>query len=175
MVPFLPALLILIGLALPAFADSDDEVSHAVQMGDLEAVETILDENPNRIRKRDAHGFLMIHLLDYTNFDPMLSLLMQRGANINATTPEGYTLLHVLIDPEFLPAALKAGANLEAQDVSGRTPLLVWLTEDEGEDMVEALLKAGANPNAQDVSGRSALDYARDRETVKLLMKYGAK
>jgi ankyrin repeat protein len=174
MVPFLPALLLLIGLALPALAQSDDDIAHAVQMGDLDAVEQILTYDPERIRKRDAHGFLMIHLLDYTNFDPMLALLMRHGANINATTPEGYTLLHVLIDPEFLPAALNAGANLEAQDVSGRTPLLLWMMEDEGEDMIAALLKAGANPNARDVSGRTPLDYAQDARTSALLRRYGA-
>lgn len=174
---FLSALLCLFTLALPALAATEgeaDSLFSQIQMGDVEAVEDTLTQDAKRARLRDRFGFEPIHVLDYTNFEEMLGLLIAHGADINATNDAGHTLLHILIDPEFIAPVLAAGADIEARDAEGRTPLLLWLTEAESADMIEALLDAGANPNARDAQGRSALDYAQDPELARLLQAHGA-
>lgn len=94
---------------------------------------------------------------------------------------------------------IKAGANIEAQDYSGATPLFlaancfhpgsVMSTNEDGDhlflnakddhlDCVNALIKAGANVNAQDKHGYTALSrYVSselDIRTAKALLEAGA-
>ncbi len=52
-------------------------------------------------------------------------------------------------DANLVKAAVAAGADLETRDASGRTPLLVAVTEDRVE-IAEILVKAGADPDALD-------------------------
>jgi ankyrin repeat protein len=132
-----------------------------VETGSVSAVEASLIENPALATGTDTFGFQPIHVLDYRDFEEKLDLLIQYGADINAQNAEGVGLLHILIDTEFLPTVLVAGADSELKDRSGRTPVMTHLTEPEGLEMVAALLQAGASPNATDNNGQSVLDYAR--------------
>ncbi|MEM8801005.1 MAG: hypothetical protein AAGF55_00550 [Pseudomonadota bacterium] len=126
---------------------TDDEISafHSiVQTGGAASVEKALKANPALATAADKFGFQAIHLLDYTGFHDILSLLLNHGVDINAANDDGHTLLHVLIDPEFLPAVLEAGGGLTAKDNHGRTPLMLARTEHNNQDMIDALIEAGA-------------------------------
>lgn len=147
-----------------------------VQTGGATSVKNALSKNPALATATDSLGFQPIHMLDYTDFDKILGLLIGNGADINAQNDEGIGLIHILIDEQFLPAVLSAGADLELKDKSGRTPVMVWLTEPDGLLMVAALLQAGADPNAKDSRGQSVMDYARlwnDPEVEKLIVEFG--
>lgn len=138
-----------------------DEFFASVATGGVSAVVTALSENPMLATATDKYGFQAVHVLGYIDFEKNLATLLERGADINSQNDEGIGLLHILIDTEFLPPVLLAGANLELKDELGRTPVMVHLTEPEGLSMVAALLQAGADPNATDSRGQSVLDYAR--------------
>lgn len=142
-------------------ATADVEAFFAlVQTGGASAVEAALRQNPALAIATDRFGFQAIHVLDYADFDAVLALLIAHGADINAQNNDGMSLLHILIDMEFLPHVLRAGADLELKDTLGRTPIMVHLTEPEGLEMVIMLLQAGADPHATDESGQSVHDYA---------------
>ena len=62
-------------------------------------------------------------------------------------------------DTEAVRALLKRGANLEAQDKDGKTPLL-WAAERGHTEIVRLLLAQGANREARDREGLTAYDLA---------------
>ncbi|WP_309709295.1 ankyrin repeat domain-containing protein [Armatimonas sp.] len=57
-----------------------------------------------------------------------------------------------------IQALLSAGANPNATDNQGRTPLM-WAAKSGLPDFVEALLKKGADPKRKDKDGKTARDY----------------
>lgn len=70
----------------------------------------------------------------------------------------GSTLLHTAVfenDLSFVTLLLQKGANINAQDKEGRTPLAI-ASYFGFETMVEHLLKKGANPLIRDEEGKTA-------------------
>ncbi len=68
---------------------------------------------------------------------------------------------------------LDYGANVEARDHWGRTPLMYAVANRVFEG-VQLLLTNGANVNAKDNEGRTALFYAYSSEIIELLYAYGS-
>ena len=67
---------------------------------------------------------------------------------------------------EVIETHLKAGADIEARNKSGGTPLLWAARFNSNPEVIEALLKAGANAKAKDEEGKTALDYAKKNEKI---------
>jgi hypothetical protein len=106
--------------------------------------------------------------------------LLRAGADVHAVNDTGLTPLHLVQDRRVLAVLVRHGAQLEARDQQGQTPLISHAVEqlDTGcVPVMEALLDAGADVNARDHAGKSALDYARirqEREKIALLVARGA-
>ncbi len=62
---------------------------------------------------------------------------------------------------ENVSLLVKAGAELEARNEKGKTPLMYAAGEDML-DIAEILLKAGADPEAKGPGGRNSFDYAEE-------------
>ena len=59
---------------------------------------------------------------------PTVKLLLDRGANVNAATKDGYTALHAASSfgrPEIIELLLSRGADRSALDKRKRTPLTI--------------------------------------------------
>ncbi|MDE2677979.1 MAG: ankyrin repeat domain-containing protein [Gemmatimonadota bacterium] len=95
------------------------------------------------VNARDSAGYAPLHWAAATNHPPLLTTLLEAGANVNAQSNIGATPLHV--------AAIVGAANTESTDVV--TPLL---------------LAAGTDPIARDAKGRTPLDYAQVIESAVL-------
>lgn len=101
-----------------------------------------------------------------TATDPgIISLLTAAGANPNGRLAgdaldgrSGYSPLHTAAHwnpiPGIVDALVVVGADLDARDDEGRTPLHAAWSNDRA--IVEALLRAGADPLARDELGRAA-------------------
>ena len=105
--------------------------------------------------------------------------LLQQGANVNATQPDGATALHWASYRDDLDSAdllIRAGANVNAANDLGATPL--WTASLNGSSaMVQRLLKAGANPNRALLAGETPLMVAARSgytEVVGQLLAKGA-
>lgn len=106
----------------------------------------------------------------------MLQQLIEAGASVNARNPDEETLLHLAISENYPEAAeqlLEHGAELEARDKKGRTPLLSGMTSPICElETIRRLLDRGADINAQDSGACTPLHYAvgRGSEDFALLL-----
>jgi ankyrin repeat protein len=85
----------------------------------------------------------------------------------------------LLGDFDKLETLVKQGADINSQDESGRTALIVAIEEDwAGTSWIEFLIENGAEVNILDCDGDSALDIARYRgrtDIVELLIANEAK
>lgn len=67
--------------------------------------------------------------------------------------------------------AIEAGANVNAQDEFGQTPLMYAAGSSTNPDIITALIKAGAKVNMQTAAGWTALMYAaRDNKNLDILV-----
>ncbi len=62
---------------------------------------------------------------------------------------------------------LQAGANINARDEDGLTPLHGAAILSKNPAVVDALLKAGANVNARDRAGKMPFDYVKEKSALK--------
>jgi ankyrin repeat protein len=81
--------------------------------------------------------------------------------DVNAADKNNQTALHYAVigtvdEPELVTALLKRGANPEARDRWGQTPLILAAHQNLTRS-VQALLDQGANVNAENEDGYTAL------------------
>jgi ankyrin repeat protein len=172
-----------IGITFGSAAASDagpvKEFHSAVHVGDLPTVRSMLAVDPALATSVDEYGFLPIHLLDMYFDAAILDLLLAAGADINARSNDGITLLHIVTDADAVSLLVQRGADIEAKDAEGGTPLVEQANNQaNGPDVVAALLANGANPNAKGTDGETALSFARatgDQAFIEVLIAGGAR
>ena len=119
--------------------------------------------------------------------EAIAKVLLDSGAiKVNATDGDGKTALHWACDNLYLETIrllLNRGANLEAKDGDGSTPLMIIAVqsespdEDEKEIIVKFLLDSGAEANVAENDGNTALHWAcyhKHLGMVQLLLHHGA-
>ena len=109
-------------------------------------------------------------------------LLLEAGANPRVKTAHSMTALHVqawlIPEPQHLgciEALVAAGADINAQDASGRTSL-DFAIEEGNEAIAKYLIEHGADLTIYDIRGNNALCWAvrcNRHSTVKLLLCNG--
>jgi cytohesin len=140
----------------------------AIEADDLVKVKELVTKKPNAVNARDKNGWTPLHEIT-------LAVNLTISLNNNATGTVQDKNANGLSDiGEFL---LSHGANINAKDDSGNTPLMiaaewgkVWI--------VKALIERGANVNLTDSYGGTALTgaaFGRSMDIVKMLCAAGAK
>ena len=106
--------------------------------------------------------------------EAIASLLLEHGAEVEAINNAGETALHEATFGDHLTVievlVVQGHANVDAQDSSGHTPLM--MAADLGRDWaVRLLVQKGADVKLKDELGRTALDLAMRRRN-KAVVQY---
>jgi hypothetical protein len=98
-------------------------------------------------------------------FGELLQILIARGAPIDKPNIMGYTTLHELAQnaprPDLVRLLLKNGANINAQDRSGTTPIMQAFQGDPEADLpvIEAFMEYGPNLDIKNTYGDDGRIY----------------
>jgi cytohesin len=163
-----------------AVADGGTALHRAITNGEIGSVKTLLDGNAD-VNAVDSGGRTPLHDAALGNWRnnviEIVNLLLEAGAQVNVIEiKSGNTPLHtaVLYDKlNIVEALLRAGADVNARDKWGSTPLHFAASP----GTATALLKAKAKVNAVDSVGRIPLHDAAHRgsdQVVRTLLGAGA-
>ena len=95
-----------------------------------------------------------------------IAALIESGADVNCSAPKtGYTPLMWAKSADSTRTLINAGADVNARDHRGHTPLMWVISKynvpDRANQIARELIDAGADVNAKDDDGMSPLDWAR--------------
>ncbi|MGK7396491.1 MAG: ankyrin repeat domain-containing protein [Candidatus Cyclobacteriaceae bacterium M3_2C_046] len=167
---------------------------HAILGGSYEAAELLLQAGAD-VNTPAQDGWTPFHMASATfvgndhknnthseksKYD-LFKLILAAQPDLNATTRDGWTPLHAAVSNSHTAYSQKeeevtqriqdlidAGADLEAKDTRGRTPLhwAAWQGYQQmmtvKDDVIKLLLEAGAELDVRDSKGRTPLHYAAD-------------
>ena len=145
-----------------------------ISAGDAEVVKLMLDHGAQANRTIRMSPLLSAVLANRVD---IARLLLEHGGDVRARTtvadrdwapgmPIGVTLLHHAAIKsrrhriQMLDLLLTYGADINAQDSAGRTPMM-WASIEAGPEVVPWLLGHGANASLRDNNGQTALYYVK--------------
>ena len=129
------------------------------------------------IHEKDGEGRTLLMYAALYERNVVVQYLISAGIDICAKDKNQYTALHFAVQANSLEIAetlLKAGAEVNAVDMYGNSPLM--RCNNVSLSMVELLLKHGANPYQRNEYGVSAVDvFASDYAITNLFDVYSGK
>lgn len=134
------------------------DLMRAAAKADVEAIKRILATGAD-VDATDSSGWTALMYAAANEHSEPVELLLTSGANPNHKSLNGDTpIMASAIARSFSEPLFHAGADLNAQNVTGMTALMILAAEGET-DEVKAALEAGARATLRDSRGRTALDY----------------
>jgi len=136
--------------------------------GDLPTVRRILQQSVN-VNAGNEHGDTALHFAVLKGHIAIVQAILQvDGVNVDSRTLKGHTPLHwawayrasIGDRLPIIQALLEAGADPNAADFAGNTPLYCYIINGCPISAVEALLARGANPAARNNNHNTALHFA---------------
>ncbi len=141
------------------------------------AVVRLLIEKGADVNLKSASGVTpLMRAASHYRGGPAVELLLSAGADVAIRSDLGSTALHDARSPSTVRSLVAHGAEVDAKDGLGATPLMGAAYYGQVE-RVQALLEAGASLTETDNRGRTALHHAAtygDVKAVEFLIKKGA-
>lgn len=142
----------------------------------LEVIGSLIDSGSNVNARCVLEGVemttLMAALLRHDPNPETIQLLIDGGAEVNAVNKKGFSVLLFAVtmdsSPEVINILINAGARVN--DVFGKngiTALMLAAKNSEDPGILNALLDAGADIKMKNKKGKTALDFARENESLK--------
>lgn len=152
---------------------------YAASKGSIEAL-SLLVKAGAMVDVQDFNEMYPLSLAIYGNHVEAVKFLVKSGAKINKPAFKKLTALHMALEENLNPQIslhlIQAGANVNAEDEDGNTPLH-YAVEIKRIEIVKAMIKAGADVEAENGQRNTALMLAVARDDlpmIQLLMVSGA-
>lgn len=142
------------------------DVFEASGFGDVDRLTQLLSDEPSLVNSYSGDGFTALHFAAFFGRPQAASLLIDRGAEVDALG-RGWmtgTALHSSVSrlqSDVVGILLEAGANPNVRQSAGWTPLHAAAMNGDLTS-VELLLASGADPSATNDEGRSVIDLANE-------------
>lgn len=143
----------------------DEQALEIAASGTVLRMRQLLDEGASPSARDEETHWTLLHTACYFNNAKLCSLLIKRGALVDAKACDGATPLLVassLASVEIAQFLLDAGAKVNAMDAKGYTPLMLAADRPD-QDMSDLLMRYEANPTLRSKDNMTAMDIARDR------------
>ncbi len=128
----------------------------------LEALNNGADPNASRI-----DGATALQLACYKRQGPIARLLVEKGANVRVANIHGTTPLHMTKDPATAVALIHAGAEIDAKDFQGNTPLMLACIK-RATEVARVLLENQANVNIENDRRKSPSLFLEESDHSEL-------
>lgn len=127
--------------------------------------EKIMAKDGGYVQKKAKEANLKKNIARQMNIaSKILKLLIDSGADVNQETPFGTPLMNASTNPwniELIRILLKADAQVDIQDRSGRTALFYGETFG-GSKISSILLSAGADVDIKDANGKTYMEVTKE-------------
>jgi hypothetical protein len=139
--------------------------------GTLQELETAINNGAD-IQAETFEGYTpLIVTINSSNLDKV-RLMLKNGANPNDRSHSGVSALMNACDSknpvEMVSLLLDNGADINAQDPSGKETVLMYAVEyAPSQELISLLLDRGADPNLTNSDNKTALDIAAGNESLK--------
>lgn len=141
----------------------------AVSSGNPDVVKELLRYHPNMDAKGREGRTALFAAGEHRNTDQdneraeIVRLLTAAGANVNARDKGGNTPLHSAFSPEVAAELLKLGANVNAQNHKGETP--VFTTQND--QNIPLFVQHGADLSIRNLAGDTPMEAAKKRSSSR--------
>ena len=126
---------------------------------------------------QDSEGKTALHHACFRGHRAVVNSVIAAGADVTIRTSLGVSALHHVQGMFSAAMLIDHGAEVNARDNSGQTPLLMH-SADENTELVQLLLLCGADPTIPDDFGGTAILYAvrlnEDPAVTRMLLRHGA-
>lgn len=157
---------------IPSEADVEN-FAETLRNADAHGVRACLQRNASLAVATLPDGW-PVFLEQYMFPDPaIIDFMIASGADPDARSPEGETLLHLTGDPEAIRELLSHGADINALDNRGYTPMMGHAPYPEtGPDAIYTLFAEGADPHIAGLDGRTVFDLLPEGERFDQLRRH---
>ena len=153
-----------------------DLLKMAVEATKAEQIKALLEEGAD-INTHNEWGLTPVMLASqYNHGVAVLKAIIAAGGDINEPEPKYRSnSLHLAADsssnPKIIDTLLDAGANIEARNYLGETPLIMAVNNNDNTKIATELINKGADINACDYQGHSVLEYAKSKKRTYIVNK----
>jgi uncharacterized protein len=158
---------------------SASDFMRAVSTNKIDKVKQMLlsDTNIDIDKFKDKHGTPVLMLAARKGFAQIVTLLLEHGADVNLSTPNGNTALMFASEKglsEIVQILITKSINIRinAQTAHGLTALMFAASNKNGLDTCKILISAGAKANIIannfDVT-KTAIDMAKEKENIDIV------
>ncbi len=135
-------------------AEPELDVFDAAAVGDVDRLTELLDADPELVGAWSEDGYTPLHFAAFFARGPALRLLLDRGADVGAVSRNEMEVqpLHSAVAAnarEVVAALLRAGADVNARQAGGFTPLMAAEQHEKEGEMVRLLMDHGAEESAE--------------------------
>jgi|GEM_PF-3673411 len=159
--------------------DIGTELHKAIFNKNIEKTKRLIENRLVNINQTNLLGRTALYdACNSSNNLPIVSIMLDAGADINIQDIEGKTALHQACQMEtsdIAIALIRRGANINDQDNDGKTALH-YACEKTSVNVVNSLIDSGADSSISDTNGKTAVEYVNGKfyagkEIVRIILK----